>query len=134
MQPVIRSERPSIETCAVARATSRSSTQSRARNPLPPPANIRRPRLPGTFFPIAKMKTATSILSQLTRLKTDTYGKDFLLTWEKSDDEIRALALVAELLSDLHRAKKSLRVFDTGLAISIFRDNSTRTRFSFAPQ
>ena len=78
------------------------------------------------------MKTATSILSQLTKLKTDTYGKDFLLTWEKSDDEIRALALVAELLSDLHRAKKSLRVFDTGLAISIFRDNSTRTRFSFA--
>src|ERR1019366_7079676 len=52
--------------------------------------------------------------------------------WEKTDDEIRALALVAEALSELHRAKKSLRVFDSGLAISIFRDNSTRTRFSFA--
>ena len=36
------------------------------------------------------------------------------------------------LLSELHRAKKPLRVFDSGLAISIFRDNSTRTRFSFA--
>ena len=71
-------------------------------------------------------------LSQLAKLKTDTFGKDFLLTWEKSDAEIRALALVAEALSELHRAKKSLRVFDSGLAISIFRDNSTRTRFSFA--
>jgi knotted carbamoyltransferase YgeW len=71
-------------------------------------------------------------LSQLAKLKTDTYGKDFLLTWEKTDDEIRALALVAEALSELHRARKSLRVFDVGLAISIFRDNSTRTRFSFA--
>jgi knotted carbamoyltransferase YgeW len=78
------------------------------------------------------MKTATDHLSQLAKLKTDTHGKDFLLTWEKSDDEIRALALVTEILSDLHKAKKSLRVFDTGLAISIFRDNSTRTRFSFA--
>jgi knotted carbamoyltransferase YgeW len=71
-------------------------------------------------------------LSQLAKLKTDTFGKDFLLTWEKTDDEIRAFALVAEALSELHRAKKSLRVFDSGLAISIFRDNSTRTRFSFA--
>jgi knotted carbamoyltransferase YgeW len=71
-------------------------------------------------------------LSQLAKLKTDAFGKDFLLTWEKSDAEIRALALVAEALSELHRAKKPLRVFDSGLAISIFRDNSTRTRFSFA--
>jgi len=78
------------------------------------------------------MKTAPNSLSQLAKLDTDTFGKDFLLTWERSDDEIRALALVAEILSDLHREKKSLRVFDSGLAISIFRDNSTRTRFSFA--
>ena len=33
---------------------------------------------------------------------------------------------------ELHRRELSARVFDTGLAISIFRDNSTRTRFSFA--
>jgi knotted carbamoyltransferase YgeW len=71
-------------------------------------------------------------LTELSKLKTDTYGKDFLLTWEKSDAEIRALTLVAECLSELHKAGKSFRVFDTGLAISIFRDNSTRTRFSFA--
>ena len=32
----------------------------------------------------------------------------------------------------MHAERKPFRVFDTGLAVSIFRDNSTRTRFSFA--
>ena len=74
----------------------------------------------------------TNTIAELQNLKLGTYAKDFLLTWEKTDDEIRALALIAECLSELHKARKPFRVFDTGLAISIFRDNSTRTRFSFA--
>ena len=52
------------------------------------------------------MKTIKQRLAELAKLKTDTYGKDFLLTWEKSDAEIRALTLVAECLSELHRLKK----------------------------
>jgi knotted carbamoyltransferase YgeW len=71
-------------------------------------------------------------IDQLQKLKINTYGKDFLLTWEKTEEEIRALTLVTETLNELHKAGKSFRVFDTGLAISIFRDKSTRTRFSFA--
>ena len=71
-------------------------------------------------------------LDELRACRTELYQKDFLLTWERSDAEIRALTLVAECLSALHRARKPIRVFDTGLAVSIFRDNSTRTRFSFA--
>jgi len=71
-------------------------------------------------------------IAQLEQLKLDAYGKDFLLTWEKTDDEIRALTLVTERLYELHKVRKPLRIFDAGLAISIFRDNSTRTRFSFA--
>ena len=78
------------------------------------------------------MKTLKQNIAELQKLKFDIYGKDFLLTWEKSGDELRALALLAECLSQLHQARKPFRVFDTGLAISIFRDNSTRTRFSFA--
>jgi len=78
------------------------------------------------------MNSLKQPLAELAKLKTDTYGKDFLVTWEKSDAEIRALTIVAECLSELHQAHKSFRAFDTGLAISIFRDNSTRTRFSFA--
>ena len=40
--------------------------------------------------------------------------------------------LVAEVFKALQKEKKSFKVFDSGLAVSIFRDNSTRTRFSFA--
>lgn len=65
-------------------------------------------------------------------LKTSMYNKDFLLTWERSDDELKAVLSVAQLLKDMHKAGMSVRTFDTGLAISIFRDNSTRTRFSYA--
>jgi knotted carbamoyltransferase YgeW len=68
----------------------------------------------------------------LKNLKTNMFNKDFLLTWERTDDEIKAVLTVAQLMNDLHKAGISFRSFDTGLAISIFRDNSTRTRFSFA--
>jgi knotted carbamoyltransferase YgeW len=78
------------------------------------------------------MKTLKKQLDELKKLKFNSYGKDFLLTWEKSEDELRAVIALAELFSEMHRAGKSFRTFDTGLAISIFRDNSTRTRFSFA--
>jgi len=78
------------------------------------------------------MKTLKTLFDELSALKGDGYGKDFLLTWEKTGDELRAVLLLAELFSELHRAGRPCRVFDTGLAISIFRDNSTRTRFSFA--
>lgn len=60
------------------------------------------------------------------------YNDDFLLTWEKSDDEVRATFAVADILRGLREANISPRIFDSGLAISLFRDNSTRTRFSFA--
>lgn len=60
------------------------------------------------------------------------YQDDFLLTWEKTDDEIAATFAVAEALRGLRENGISARVFDSGLGISIFRDNSTRTRFSFA--
>ena len=60
------------------------------------------------------------------------YGKDFLLTWEKSFTEIEAMLLTTEILKEMHSDNRSFRIFDNGLAVSNFRDNSTRTRFSFA--
>lgn len=60
------------------------------------------------------------------------YNDDFLLTWEKSDDEIAATLQVADILRALRENNVSTRLFDSGLAISLFRDNSTRTRFSYA--
>jgi knotted carbamoyltransferase YgeW len=58
-------------------------------------------------------------------------GQDFLLTWDKSEAELRAVLTAAEILKELREANHSPRLFDTGLAVSIFRDKSTRTRYSF---
>jgi knotted carbamoyltransferase YgeW len=71
-------------------------------------------------------------IAALERLELGTRGTDFLLTWDKSDADVRGVALIAKALAELHRQGRSFRIFDTGLAVSIFRDKSTRTRFSFA--
>ena len=71
-------------------------------------------------------------IQKLSQLKTDLYKKDFLLTWEKSQNDLKAILEVAEILKEMRDNNISPRVFDSGLAISNFRDNSTRTRFSFA--
>lgn len=68
----------------------------------------------------------------LAGLGADLRNRDFLLTWEHSLEEIRSVLLTAQCLRELDEAGRSIRVFDTGLAVSIFRDQSTRTRFSFA--
>ena len=60
------------------------------------------------------------------------YEGDFFLTWDKTDDEIKAVWQVADALRGLRERNISTKVFDSGLGISLFRDNSTRTRFSFA--
>ncbi|MDA8426553.1 MAG: knotted carbamoyltransferase YgeW [Treponema sp.] len=64
--------------------------------------------------------------------KIGMYRKDFLLTWEKSRDEIDATFLVADVLRAMRESNISPRLWDSGIAVSNFRDNSTRTRFSFA--
>jgi knotted carbamoyltransferase YgeW len=75
---------------------------------------------------------AIEMLKAIEKLNASLTGKDFLLTWDKSVPELKLILQTAELLKKLYEANVSLRVFDTGLAISNFRDNSTRTRFSFA--
>ncbi|OGR65648.1 MAG: knotted carbamoyltransferase YgeW [Elusimicrobia bacterium GWB2_63_22] len=71
-------------------------------------------------------------LAELEKIGADLYGKDFLLTWEKSDAELKQVFLIAELLKEMHAKNIPVDMFKTGLAVSNFRDNSTRTRFSFA--
>ena len=73
-----------------------------------------------------------NIINDLIKLKSSLFGKDFLLTWNKSDDELKQTLFVAEALKLLRDNNISAKCFDSGLAISNFRDNSTRTRFSFA--
>jgi knotted carbamoyltransferase YgeW len=70
-------------------------------------------------------------MKEIAALSGDLFRKDFLLTWEKSVDELRKIVAVADALRWLRRENISSRCFDSGLAVSIFRDQSTRTRFSF---
>ena len=78
----------------------------------------------------------TEILKLIDLLSTKKtkkmYLDDFFLTWQKSKDEIYATFLVADILRAMRENNISTRLFDSGLGISLFRDNSTRTRFSYA--
>jgi knotted carbamoyltransferase YgeW len=71
-------------------------------------------------------------LERLGAIKTGLYQKDFLLTWLQTEADLRAVMLAAEALEEMWKANVCARVFSSGLAVSNFRDKSTRTRFSFA--
>ncbi len=72
------------------------------------------------------------MIKEMSNIKNNLFGKDFLLTWEKGISEIKLILLIAETLMNLRNKNISTKCFDSGLAISLFKDNSTRTRFSFA--
>jgi len=79
------------------------------------------------------MSIVNKYVNELNNLKIDEmYENDFFLTWEKTTDELKAVYAVADALRELRKNNKSTRLFDSGLGISLFRDNSTRTRFSYA--
>lgn len=73
-----------------------------------------------------------SMIQGLDRIETSLFGQDPLLTWERSEADLRALLLTAEIFEQLWQENIDARVFKAGLAVSLFRDQSTRTRFSFA--
>jgi len=72
------------------------------------------------------------LIEELSQKKIDMKDKDFLLTWEKTGDEIDATFLVADILRAMRENNISPRIWDSGIAVSNFRDNSTRTRFSYS--
>ncbi len=77
------------------------------------------------------MSKLNELAEQISKLDSNLHQKDFLLTWEQSTDEIKQTLLVAQALKWLRDNNYSTKVFETGIAVSQFRDNSTRTRFSF---
>ncbi len=77
------------------------------------------------------MSKLNELAEKIAKLDSNLHQKDFLLTWEQSTDEIKQTLLVAQALKWLRDNNYSTRVFETGIAVSQFRDNSTRTRFSF---
>ena len=78
-------------------------------------------------------KTLQMYIDKLNALNfKEMYEGDFFLTWDKTDDEIEAVFTVADALRYMRENNISTKIFESGLGISLFRDNSTRTRFSFA--
>ena len=73
-----------------------------------------------------------SLIEELKTLRTGLREHDFLLSWQQSEADLKAVLLTAEIFEALYRANVDARPFRGGLAVSIFRDQSTRTRFSFA--
>ncbi|NFA61386.1 knotted carbamoyltransferase YgeW [Clostridium sporogenes] len=79
------------------------------------------------------MQDIKKLIEELKNIEFEKmYNNDFFLTWEKTDDELKAVFTVADILRKMREKNISPKVFDSGLGISVFRDNSTRTRFSFA--
>ena len=73
----------------------------------------------------------TELVEQLNGLDfKGMYGSDFLHTWDKTTDELKALYIVADALRELRENNVSSKIFDSGLAVSLFRDNSTRSALS----
>ncbi len=78
-------------------------------------------------------KNLNAYIEKLNKLNfKEMYNNDFFLTWEKSRDELEAVFTIADALRYMRENNISTKVFESGLGISLFRDNSTRTRFSFA--
>ena len=77
------------------------------------------------------MKKIERLLAEIAELESGLHAKDLLLTWEQTPDELKLVLKVAEALKRLRARNIDTRVFRTGIGVSIFRDNSTRTRFSF---
>lgn len=80
--------------------------------------------------------SSTTIQEMITQLATydlsGMYLNDFLLTWDRNDDEISGVFKTAEIIKNMRLNNISPKSFDSGLAVSLFRDNSTRTRFSYS--
>ncbi len=81
---------------------------------------------------MAEQPTTAALIESLREGAASMHGKDFLLTWDHGLMTLKAILNTATVLERLYKAGKSARYFHTGLALSIFRDKSTRTRFAFA--
>jgi knotted carbamoyltransferase YgeW len=77
------------------------------------------------------MGRISGLLAEIGQLESGLHAKDLLLTWEQTPDELKQVLKVAEVLRLMRAENIDTRIFKNGIGVSIFRDNSTRTRFSY---
>lgn len=78
------------------------------------------------------MKSINTLIKDINELESKLDQKDFLLTWEQTPAELERVLKTAKVLKTMRAENIATNVFNNGLGISLFRDNSTRTRFSYA--
>ncbi|BDM64885.1 knotted carbamoyltransferase YgeW [Shewanella sp. NFH-SH190041] len=78
------------------------------------------------------MKSINTLIEEINALESKLHDKDFLLTWEQTPEELERVLKTAAALKSMRNENIATNVFNNGLGISLFRDNSTRTRFSYA--
>lgn len=79
------------------------------------------------------MENIKQLIEKIAGLKAENlFGYDFINTWDKNITDLKQLLLVAQTLKAMRDNNISSKMFDSGLAVSLFRDNSTRTRFSYS--
>ena len=78
------------------------------------------------------MKSINTLIKEINELESQLDQKDFLLTWEQTPAELERVLKTAKVLKTMRDENIATNVFNNGLGISLFRDNSTRTRFSYA--
>ncbi len=79
--------------------------------------------------------STASLIESLREGASSLHGKDFLLTWDHGVIALKAVINAATILEAVFKGSArtpSAKLFDSGLALALFRDKSTRTRFAFA--
>lgn len=79
----------------------------------------------------AIIASAKELIEKIRPLNVNLKNKDWLRTWDMSTNELRATYLAAEVLEKFTKANIDCTAFRGSIAVCEFRDNSTRTRFSF---
>lgn len=72
-----------------------------------------------------------ALLDSLSLEGYNGYKRDFVHTWDKKLFDIKAVLNVAAIVREMYKQNYTMKAFQSGLALSIFRDNSTRTRLAF---
>ena len=58
---------------------------------------------------------------------------DYLRTWKMTQAQVEAVFYTARCLEEMYKENIDCKVFNSGLAVSNFRDNSTRSMFLKLP-
>jgi knotted carbamoyltransferase YgeW len=82
--------------------------------------------------PLSATASNAELLKIIEKEAHTFYNGDFLRTWDFSASQMDSFIATALLLKRLYEAGVDVQAFTRGLGVSIFRDNSTRTRFSYA--